>query len=139
MTEPASRQGFHGCLGHEAVDSNGDSIGYVDLLFVDDATGEPELIGVWNGVWGTRPRVLVPLEGVEISGDKLVLPWSKNAVEDAPPYDEEDRSGALLQHEGSVHVSADKERAVFEHFGLTPPATAGQGRRMRRSAVEQAH
>ena len=131
MSEP-----FHGVLGHEVIDAQGEMVGYVDLLFADDSTGQPELIGVWNGVWGTRPRVLVPLEGVQLGPDQLRLPWSKDVVESAPAYDEEDVSGVLLEHESVIHISPEKERAVYEHFGVTR-AAAAEPRPMRRRAMER--
>jgi hypothetical protein len=93
------------------------------------------LIGVWNGVPGGH-RVLVPLQGVEPAEDTLRVPWPKDQVLDAPRYDEEDESGALLEHERQIQISADKERDVFGHFGLTPSG-GDEGRRMRRMAADR--
>lgn len=115
-------------VGHEVVDVNGDSVGYVDLLFTDHETGEPEWIGVWNGVWDTQPRVLVPLQGVEpgpaSEGGVLRLPWTKDQVEKAPSYDDEDDRGLLREDPDGIAISPEKERAAYAHYGVEPLAGA---------------
>ena len=70
-------------LGEEARDVNGKSVGFVDLVFVDDETGRPEWMGVWNGLPGSH-RHLVPLRGVEEQGSELRVPWTKDVVKSAP-------------------------------------------------------
>jgi sporulation protein YlmC with PRC-barrel domain len=42
MLENYSMQELKELGGHEVVDANGESVGYVDLVFVDDSTGRPE-------------------------------------------------------------------------------------------------
>jgi PRC-barrel domain len=113
-------------VGHEVVDVNGESVGYVDLVFVDHETGEPEWLGVWNGVWDTRPRVLVPLQGVEAGpaseGGVLRLPWTKGQVEAGPSYDDEDDRGLLREDPDGIAISPEKERTAYAHYGVEPLA-----------------
>jgi hypothetical protein len=115
-------------VGHEVVDVNAESVGYVDLLFVDHETGEPEWIGVWNGVWNTQPRVLVPVQGVEpgpaSEGGVLRLPWTKEQVEAAPSYDDEDDRGLIREDPDGIAISPEKERAAYAHYGVEPLAAA---------------
>lgn len=127
MLETYSTEELVPLVGHEVVDAGGKSVGYVDLLFVDNETGRPEWLGIWNGVWGTRPRVLVPLRGIELVEDELRLPWSEDVVKKAPSYDEEDDRGLLADHADVIGISAEKERAAYAHYGVEPLTAAPQG------------
>src|SRR6266508_9126 len=49
--------------GHPVVDRDGKSVGYVDQIFNDDQTGEPEWIGVITGTFRHHVH-LVPASGV---------------------------------------------------------------------------
>ena len=113
-------------LGEEARDVNGKSVGFVDLVFVDDETGRPEWMGVWNGLPGSR-RHLVPLRGVEEQGSELRVPWTKDLVKSAPTYDEEDDRGLIRDDPDGIHISHEKERAAYEHYGLEPESPVQEG------------
>jgi hypothetical protein len=134
MPEIFSLDELKRCVGHEVVEANGESIGYLDLLFVDHETGRPEWIGVWNGLWDTRPRVLVPLQGIEVGpeseGGIVRLPWTKDQVEAAPTYDDEDDRGLLTDDPDGIAISPDKERMAYEHYGLQPFETEPQTSRV---------
>ncbi|HEX2045695.1 MAG TPA: PRC-barrel domain-containing protein [Gaiellaceae bacterium] len=127
MLETYSQEELTPLVGHEVVDVNGSSVGYVDLLFVDDTTGRPEWIGLWNGVWGTRPRVLVPLRGIELVEDELRLPWSADVLKGAPTYDDEDDRG-LFDDSDAVGISPEKEREAYAHYGIEPLAGGADDR-----------
>ncbi|HZB84975.1 MAG TPA: PRC-barrel domain-containing protein [Gaiellaceae bacterium] len=127
MLETYSQEELVPLVGHEVVDANGKSVGYVDLLFVDDATGRPEWIGVWNGVWGTRPRVLVPLRGVEFVEDELRLPWTDAVIKEAPTYDEEDDRGLFSDDPDGIGISPEKERLAYAHYGVEPLTAVPEG------------
>jgi sporulation protein YlmC with PRC-barrel domain len=127
MIETYAIEQLQGLVGHEIVDPQGESVGFVDLVFLDDETGKPEWLGVWNGIWATRPRVLVPLASVEQVGSEVRVPWSKDMVEGAPSYDDADDRG-VFDDEGSIGISPEKERAAYEHYGLTPGQTKGTAR-----------
>ncbi|MGH3048026.1 MAG: PRC-barrel domain-containing protein [Gaiellaceae bacterium] len=136
MLETYSQEELTPLVGHEVVDANGKSVGYVDLLFADDATGRPEWLGLWNGVWGTRPRVLVPLRGVELVEDELRIPWTDDVVKDAPTYDEEDDRGLFGDDSDAIGISPAKEREAYAHYGVEPLAAAPEGdRRVRFRAL----
>jgi sporulation protein YlmC with PRC-barrel domain len=110
--------------GREVLDANGEAVGYVDVVFVDETTRRPEWLGVWNGVWNTKPRVLVPVAGLRRDGDRVIVPWAKDLIEGAPGYDEEDSRGLFSDHSESLGVSGEKERIAYEHYGLRPPEAA---------------
>ena len=70
MLETYSEQQLQTLVGYEVKDSAGEKVGYVDLVFLDDQTGQPEWIGIWNGL----PRghhYLAPLQGITHEGDSV--------------------------------------------------------------------
>ena len=69
-----------------------------------------------------RQRHLVPLQGITRDRDEIVLPWTKEQIESAPTYDEEDDRG-LFDGEPHFGVSQEKEDEAFRHYGLERPAT----------------
>jgi hypothetical protein len=121
MAEGVGREEIARLNGREVLDANGESVGYVDVIFADDGTGEPEWLGVWNGVWHTKPRVLVPVEGIRMEGDRVRVPWTKDQIEGAPNYDEEDNRGLFSDDPDALGISRDKERIAYAHYGLTAP------------------
>jgi sporulation protein YlmC with PRC-barrel domain len=94
--------------GREVVDANGKSVGFVDLIFVDDGTGQPEWMGIWSGVVGKGPRVIVPVRGVEHVEGELRVPWTKDVILSAPTYDDEDDRGLFT------------DGIAYEHYGVEP-------------------
>lgn len=128
MLETYAVEELRGLVGHEVVDANGATIGYVDLVFMDDDSGRPEWLGVWNGVWETRPRVLVPLRGIEHVEDEIRVPWTKDVVRTAPAYDDEDDRGLFTDNADMIGISLEKERAAYEHYGVEPLTVRPAGR-----------
>lgn len=126
MLETYTTEEIGRLVGHEVRDPNGEWVGYVDLVFVDDDTQRPEWLGVWNGLPGGG-RNLVPVRGVELDEDELRLPWTKELVTSAPSYDEEDDRGLILSDPGVVAISPEKELAVYRHYGLDPSPAAREG------------
>jgi hypothetical protein len=124
MLETYSIEELRPLVGHEVVDANGKSVGYVDLIFVDTDSARAEWLGVWNGVWETRPRVLVPLRGAELVEDEIRVPFTSDVIENAPTYEDEDDRGLFTDDEDSIGIGPDKERLAYEHYGVGPLTTA---------------
>jgi len=72
--------------GSPVVGSDGDKIGTVDEVYVDDASGAPEFALVKSGLFGMKRR-FVPIRDAHTSGDELQVPYSKDRVTDAPSLD----------------------------------------------------
>ena len=70
-------------IGRRAVDPQGNKIGSVGQVYLDDETGQPDWVTVNTGLFGTREN-FVPLRGTRIDGDDLVLPFDKTVVKDSP-------------------------------------------------------
>ena len=94
-------------VGATAHGSDGEKIGKVGQLFLDDQTGQPEFVTVNTGLFGTSES-FVPVEGATLEGDRLVVPFTKDKVKDAPNVDL-DRG----------HLDPSEEQRLFEYYGMT--------------------
>jgi PRC-barrel domain len=104
--------------GHEVIAEDGEKVGYVDLVFRDDETGEPEWLGIWDGLPDSRPRRLVPVRDVTVEGDTVRLPWPAELVRGAPSY--EAPHDLTVGHDSVVEIGADTEREAYRHYGVEP-------------------
>src|ERR687897_601413 len=89
--------------GYEVYDPNGEKIGKVDDLFVDE-NDQPEYIGVKMGFLGTRSTLLPwELATVDEQGRRIEVSQPKSTVKDGPSFDD-DREITPEYDEG-VHQS----------------------------------
>jgi uncharacterized protein (TIGR02271 family) len=107
-------------IGTTAYGSDGDKIGKVGHIYLDEQTGQPEWLTVHTGWFGTKES-FVPLQRAELGGgDTVVLPYDKAMVKEAPKIDPE---GGLSEQE---------ETELYHYYGLDysqaaePAAAAGQ-------------
>jgi uncharacterized protein (TIGR02271 family) len=68
--------------GH-VVSSDGEKIGKVGEVYVDDATGRLSWVTVKTGLFGTRES-FVPMDEASISDDTITVPYEKAMIRDAP-------------------------------------------------------
>nr|WP_237419146.1 PRC and DUF2382 domain-containing protein [Kitasatospora sp. SID7827] len=100
-------------IGHKAVDRNGDKIGTVDEVYLDDATGEPEWAAVRTGIFGRD--AFVPLTTSEFAGDELRVPYDKSLIKESPDF------GV------GQHLSPAQELQLYRYYGLDAGGDAGSG------------
>jgi uncharacterized protein (TIGR02271 family) len=91
--------------GATLVDRDGDRVGTIDAIYVDDQTGEPEWALVNTGLFGTKSS-FVPLAQASGSGDQVQVPYQKQLVKDAPRVDTDQ------------HLSEAEEQQLWTHYGL---------------------
>jgi uncharacterized protein (TIGR02271 family) len=91
--------------GATLVDRDGDKIGSIDEIYLDQDTGRPEWLAVKTGMFGTRLS-FVPIAEANESGDAIRVPYEKGQVKDAPNVDAD---GELSQRE---------EAELYRHYGL---------------------
>src|SRR5829696_5775354 len=91
--------------GRAMVDGDGDRIGTIDAIYVDDQTGEPEWALVNTGLFGTK-STFVPLAQASDRNGDVQVPYQKQLVKDAPRIDP-DR-----------HLSEAEEQQLWRHYGL---------------------
>lgn len=89
--------------GLNVTDRDGDKVGGVGQVYLDDATGRPEWVTVKTGLFGTK-ETFVPLRGESIDGDRLVLPYSKEQIKNAPNLDPEG------------HLSPEEEQELYRYY-----------------------
>jgi uncharacterized protein (TIGR02271 family) len=102
-------------IGATAYSSDGQKIGKVGQLFLDDETGRPEFVTVNTGLLGTKEN-FVPVGEATVESDRLTVPFSKDRITDAPS----------VAVEGG-HLDNSQERALYEHYGMGS-GTSGAGR-----------
>jgi uncharacterized protein (TIGR02271 family) len=104
-----STQDISSIIGSTAVDNDGDKLGKVGQVYLDDQTGNPEWATISTGLFGTK-ETFVPLTEATVSGDTLRLPYEKAKVKDAPRIDAEG------------HLSPAEEEELYRYYGV---GTAG--------------
>jgi uncharacterized protein (TIGR02271 family) len=90
-------------IGTTAVDADGDKIGKVGQVYLDDATGAPKWVTVSTGLFGNKES-FAPLEGASHNGDELRLAVQKDLVKDAPQVD------------ADGHLGDAENEALFQHY-----------------------
>jgi uncharacterized protein (TIGR02271 family) len=91
--------------GATMVDHDGDKIGTIESIYVDDQTGQPEWALVNTGLFGTR-STFVPIAQASASGDQVQVPFEQQRVKDAPNVDTDQ------------HLSEAEEQELWRHYGL---------------------
>jgi uncharacterized protein (TIGR02271 family) len=94
------------------LDRDGDRIGNIDAIYVDDQTGQPEWALVNTGFFGTR-STFVPIAQATARGDQVQVPYEKQLVKDAPNMDPDG------------HLSEQEEQELWRHYGLEYGTTTG--------------
>jgi uncharacterized protein (TIGR02271 family) len=92
--------------GRELVDREGDKIGTVVELYLDQETDQPEWVTVKTGLFGSKVT-FVPIQQATTRGEDVQVPFEKAQVKDAPNIDPE---GALSQ---------DEEARLYDHYGMS--------------------
>jgi len=92
-------------IGSTAVDSDGDKIGTVSEVYLDDQSGRPEWATVTTGLFGTK-ETFIPLAEAQLSGEELRFPYEKAKVKDAP----------TIEAEG--HLSPAEETELYRYYGI---------------------
>ena len=90
--------------GEDLYDSDGDKIGSIEEIYVDQETGTPEWALVSTGMFGGS--TFVPLRDASETGGSLRVPYDKAQVKDAPTPDAD---GDLSERE---------EADLYRHYGL---------------------
>jgi uncharacterized protein (TIGR02271 family) len=94
-----------GWQGQTMVDRDGDKIGDIESIYVDDQTGQPEWALVNTGLFGTR-STFVPIAQATSHRDQVQVPYEKQRVKDAPNMDPDG------------HLSEQEEQELWRHYGL---------------------
>jgi len=89
--------------------TDGDKIGSVGQVYLDDQTNQPTFVTVKTGLFGMK-ETFVPVSKATAAQDGLQVPFDKAFVKDAPNIDAD---GSLTPEE---------ERRIYEYYSLDYPA-----------------
>jgi len=102
-------------IGSTAYSSDGDKIGTVGQLFLDDETGRPEFITVNTGLFGNK-ETYIPVSDATFDDDRLTVPFSKEHVKGAPNVDTADG-----------HLDRPDEERLYEYYNLQYSSSSRTG------------
>lgn len=91
--------------GGNVLDNDGDKIGGIGQIYLDDSTGDPSWVTAKTGLFGTKES-FVPLQGAGVRGNDVVVGYDKTKVKDAPSVDPD----------GSL--SPEEENQLYDYYGL---------------------
>jgi uncharacterized protein (TIGR02271 family) len=98
--------------GATVVGRDGEKLGTVGQVYLDDATGQPDWVTVKTGLFGTS-ETFVPLREATVEGDTLHVPYDKDTVKGAPRVDDDG------------HLSPAEEDELYRYYGLSAAAGVG--------------
>lgn len=96
------------------VGSDGENIGSVGQVYLDDQSGQPSWVTVKTGWFGSSES-FVPLDAATVDGDTVRVPYDKDRIKGAPHY-ETDES-----------LSEQNEQDLHSYYGLTSTGGAQAG------------
>ena len=101
-------------VGSNVTDPENNKIGTVGQVYVDPGTGRPNWATVKTGLFGTK-QSFVPLDEADVVGGDLRVPFSKDAVKDAPRVEDD------------AELSDAEEEELYAYYGGLGGTSAGGG------------
>ncbi|MBG6225074.1 uncharacterized protein (TIGR02271 family) [Arthrobacter sp. CAN_A2] len=100
-------------LGHRTavVTDQGDKVGSIGEVYLNDATETPTWVTVHTGLFGTKES-FVPLEGAAVQDGRLVVAYPRDLIRNAPS----------IERDG--HLSPEDKGVLYAHYGLDERTTA---------------
>jgi sporulation protein YlmC with PRC-barrel domain len=113
---------------YEVYDRDGEKIGKVDDLFVDE-TDREEYIGVKMGLFGLSGTTMIPMELARVNERERTIAISdtKDHVKDAPNYSDENDISLEYENQVRRHFGLEDIAATPEHGTYGPYVGAGAG------------
>lgn len=102
-----------------AYDPNGDKIGGVSGVYLDDQTSQPMWVTINTGLFGLRTS-FAPLAGSSLEGDRLTIAHDKDTVKDAPNVDEDG------------HITRSQEDELYSYYRVDSGEIEAERLRTRR-------
>lgn len=103
-------------LGTTAYTHDGEKLGKVGQVFLDDRTDRPAFVTVHTGLFGRRES-FVPIADATLDDGRLTVPFTKDQVKGAPSIDLD---------EG--HLDEAEEARLWQHYGRDDERDHGTGR-----------
>jgi len=106
----------------EVIDQDGDKVGGVGQIYLDDQTSRPTWVTVKTGLFGTK-ETFVPLDRATREGDAIRVPYTKDFIKDAPKM------------EADHHISESEEEELYRYYNLSQERSYADTDVNRRDAV----
>ncbi|HEY2280989.1 MAG TPA: YsnF/AvaK domain-containing protein [Streptosporangiaceae bacterium] len=103
MTSPNDAQQY---IGRTAVDLEGNKVGKIGQVYLDDSSSEPLWVTVSTGLFGNR-QSFAPIAGSAFDGEDVRLAVTKDTIKDAPNVDDDE------------HINGDEQNALYAYYGDT--------------------
>jgi PRC-barrel domain len=105
---------YHSLDGVEVTNQDGEKLGRIDGLFVDDRVEVPTWVAVHSGLFGSH-HALLPLAQARFVEGRLLVPYSRDDLALAP------------HHDPDQPLSVEQEQVLFAHYnvGYSDADTAG--------------
>ncbi|MBG0829175.1 PRC-barrel domain-containing protein [Planomonospora sp. ID67723] len=94
-------------INHTLYAADGDRVGEVKHVFLDDTTGRPEWLCVKTGLFGLD-ETFVPIRDANLVQDRVEVPYDKETIKDAPHVDLDARG----------HLSAEEEQELYRYYDI---------------------
>ncbi|MGW3101632.1 PRC-barrel domain-containing protein [Streptomyces sp. NPDC001100] len=104
----------------DVVDAESHRIGVLEAVYVNTATDEPAMATVRTGLPTRHRLTFVPLDDAILGPDYVKVGYPKALVKEAPSMGTDDV------------LPADREEAIFKHYGLPYSPGAGGERQLAR-------
>lgn len=91
--------------GGDVLTNDGDKIGSIADIYIDEENDEPLWVTVRTGLFGASLS-FVPLQGARIDGNDILVPYTKGQVKDAPRVAE------------GGDLDPDEEDRLYNHYGI---------------------
>ncbi|MCW2811441.1 MAG: photosystem reaction center subunit [Friedmanniella sp.] len=89
----------------KVVTANGNKVGSIGQVYLDDTSGEPSWVTAKTGLFGSSES-FIPLQGARIDGDDVVVDYDEDTIKNAPRVDPDG------------HLEPDQESALYQHYRL---------------------
>jgi uncharacterized protein (TIGR02271 family) len=90
--------------GQDVYDRDGDKVGTLDEIYLDEQTGQPAWGLVKTGLFGSK-STFVPITDAQPGDDGLRVPYEKSQIKDAPNVD------------ADQHLSPEEEAELYRFYG----------------------
>jgi uncharacterized protein (TIGR02271 family) len=96
-------------FGADVYEQDGSKIGSAGQVYLDNRTGDPEWVSVKTGLFGTKES-FVPLNQASFSDDRIVVPFDKDKIKNAPRID------------ADGELSPAEEDELYRYYGFSSSA-----------------
>ena len=104
---------FDSILNATVFDCDGEKVGKVGQLYLDDQTGRPNWVTVNTGLFGMSES-FVPLDDtMTLNGDRIEVPYEKALIKDAPRID------------ADGHIAPEQEQQLYSYYQRSYDVTHG--------------